>query len=128
MDLNLLPLVRQYGQDQLDVQGLHIAAKPRRPARGRSPDRLILFFAMEGNAPLPPNQQDQVLAGLAQTYYKTPGSVTAALRATADALNNYLLERNLSNASSGQQGIGLLVLITVRDNRLYLGQCGPTQT
>jgi hypothetical protein len=126
MDLNLIPLVRQGGQDQTDLPGLHIAAKPRRPARGRQADRLILFLTMEGNAPLGPSQQDQLLARMAGIYYKTPGSVTAAMRAVAESLNQNLLERNLNNASSGQQGIGLLILIVEREGKLYLAQCGPT--
>ncbi len=126
MDLNLLPLARQYGQDMPDLPGLHIAARPRRTARGRQADRLILYFVMEGNAQLSPSQQEQLLARLAQTYYKTKGSVTAALRATAESLNQQLLDHNLKEASSGQQGVGLLMLMSLREERIYLAQCGPT--
>ena len=126
MDLNLLPLARQYGQDMPDLPGLHIAAKPRRAARGRQADRLILYLVMEGNAQISPSQQEQLLKNLAQTYYKTPGSVTAALRAAAESLNQQLLDQNLKEASSGQQGVGLLMLMALREERIYLAQCGPT--
>ena len=126
MDLNLLPLARQYGQDSPDLPGLHIAAKPRRAARGRQADRLILYLVMEGNAQISPSQQEQLLKNLAQIYYKTPGSVTAALRAAAETLNQQLLDQNLKEASSGQQGVGLLMLMALREERIYLAQCGPT--
>ena len=126
MDLNLLPLARRDEQELLESPGLHIAAKPRRVARGRQPDRLFLYLAMEGNLPLSSSQQEQLLGRLSQTYYKTAGSVTAALRAAAEALNQTLLERNLNNASSGQQSIGLLILFALREDRLVLAQCGRT--
>ena len=111
MDLNLIPIARQNGEDQQSIPGLHIASQPRRPARGRRKDRLILYVILEGNAPMSPEGQDQLLAHLAQTFYKTPGSVTAALRTVAETLNQSLLDRNLRAASSGQQGLGLLILL-----------------
>jgi len=126
LDLNVLSLARQQGQDLPELPGLYIPAQPRRPARGRQPDRLILYMVIAGNAPLVPDQQNQLLIRLAETYYKTPGSSTAAQRAVAEALNDYLLDRNLKAASSGRQAIGLLAIITVRNNHLYLAQCGPT--
>jgi len=125
MDLHFLPLVRHEGQDQAELPGLYIAAPPRRPARGRQPDRLAFYLSMEGNAPLPPDQQEQLLKRLAESYYKTPGSVTAALRAVIESLNQYLLDRNLRSASSGRQALALLTLLTLREGRIFLAQCGP---
>ncbi len=125
MDLHFLPLVRHAGQDQAELPGLYIAAVPRRPARGRQLDRLILNFSMEGNAVLTQEQQDQLLKRLSEAYYKTPGSVTAAMRNVVENLNQYLLDRNLRSASSGQQGLGLLTAIALRGDTIILAQCGP---
>lgn len=127
LDLNLLHLAHRIGQDQPTLPGVHTAAPPRRPARGRRLDRLILYLVLSGNAPLSSEDQDQLLARLAQTYYKTPGSVTSAMRIVAEGLNQFLLDRNLRSASSGQQCLGLFTPITVREDHLYLAQCGPTQ-
>jgi hypothetical protein len=127
LDLNLLPLVRQAGLDQTDLAGLHVAEPPRRAARSRGADHLVLYLTLDGNAPLSPGKQDQILERLAKTYYETPGSVTSALRTVADALNQFLLDRNLRNASSGQQAIGLLALTVFKDDQLYLAQCGPVE-
>ncbi len=125
IDLNILSLTRKDGQDQIEPPGLLIATPPRRPARGRQSDRLVLYLLIAGNAPLPADQLNQLLTRLAQTYYKTSGSATAAQRAVADALNQNLLERNQKGASSGRQGVGLLSIITLRNNHLYLAQSGP---
>jgi hypothetical protein len=78
MDLNLLSLVRRNGQEQPNPHGLFVPVPPRRSARGRQPDHLALFFVLEDSAPLDRNQQDQLPASLAQSYYKTPGTVTSA--------------------------------------------------
>jgi len=125
MDLHLLPLVRRDGQDQAELPGLYIAPPPRRSARGRQSDRLILYLSMEGNAPLEGDQLQKLLVSLAESYYKTPASVTAAMRTVIENLNQFLLDRNLRNASSGHQGVGLLTILTQREERLYLAQCGP---
>lgn len=124
LDLNILPMARRQGQDQTELPGLFIATQPRRLARGRQSDKLILFLSLAGNAPLPADQQKQLLESLAQTYYKTPGSTTAAQRAVAEALNQHLLERNQRGASSGRQGIGWLGIITLRNDLLYLAISG----
>lgn len=127
MDLNLLTLSRAAGASQPGLPEVYAPATPRRTARGRGLDRLALYFIMEGNAPLPPAQQEQLLQRLAQSYYKTPGSVTAAMRSLAENLNQVLLERNLRGSSSGRQGIGILTILTLREERLVMGMCGPVQ-
>lgn len=125
LDLNLLPVARQAGQEYPELMGLYVADAPRRAARGRATDRLILYLAMIGNAPLPPARQDQLLADLAKLYYATPGSATAALRAVAENLNDVLLKRNLRLASSGHQGMAIFTQAVLREQQLYLAHSGP---
>ncbi|MFM8322778.1 MAG: hypothetical protein ACKOC5_17845 [Chloroflexota bacterium] len=125
LDLNLMSAARTAGRDYPELLCLHAAAAPRRAARGRDLDRLVLYLSMSGNAPLPPGKQDQALTGLAQVYYNTPGSVTAALRRVAEEFNATLLERNLRLSSSSRQGLAVLVQAVVRGERLYLAHSGP---
>lgn len=125
LDLNLLPLVRRAGQDQAALPGLYAVSAPRRAARGRTPDRLIVYLHLGGNAPLPEEQTSQLLTRVAHIYFQTAGSVTSALRNAADALNQALLERNLRASGGGRQGIGQLILAVEREGQLYLGMCGP---
>lgn len=125
LDLNLIPTARYAGQERPDLLGLYVAQSPRRPARGRGNDRLVLYLAVTGNAPLPPGKRDTILEDLAKLYFSTPGSVTSAMRAVADALNNMLLERNLRLTHSSRQGIGVLTQLVLRSKNLYLSLSGP---
>jgi hypothetical protein len=126
LDLDVLPVNRRGGYDQPELPGLHLAVPPRRTARGRSGDLLVLFLTLKGNAPLSAAQHGQLLGELARVYYRAAGSVTAAMRATSEALNDYLVERNRLSTSSGLQAVGLFALVVLHGDRLYLAQAGPT--
>lgn len=123
-DLLILPLVRTGGQEHPSVSGLHVASPPRKMARFRNRDRLALHLILDGNAPLPSEQINQILVSLAKTYYNTAGTVTTALRAVAESINQYLLDRNLRNTSTGRQAVGYLTQIVLRENRLSIAQSG----
>ncbi len=127
LDLNLLPVARYSGSDYLDLLGLYYTEPLRRSARNRSQDRLVLYLVFEGNAPLPMDQRDKVLADLAKLYYQGSGSVTAALRRTADELNRLMLDRN-RQLGANRQGIGCLAQVVLREDRVYIGQSGPLQS
>ncbi len=126
LDLVLLPLVRHAGKDRPKLPGLFTSLPPRRVARGRSSDRLFIFLTMDGNAPLSPKELDKLLAHMADQYYKTQGSSTAAMRSVAETLNELLLKRNLNSANRGRQAIGMLALGVIRFNHLYLLQSGTS--
>lgn len=124
-DLNLLPLCRQAGQDQSELPGLYAVTPPRHPARGRAADQLVLYLSLTGDLGFPPDQQARLLESLAQTYYKSAGTVTAAMKGVAEALNAALLQRNLQVSSSGRQGAGLLIQAVLRGETVYLAHSGP---
>jgi hypothetical protein len=124
-DLNLISLTSSIDEQTAYIPGLHVAAKPRRAARGRHEDQLILYLCLEGNAPMAPERMEQLLARLSQTYYKTAGSVTAALKHVAEVLNQFLLERNRRGSSDGRQVLGILTQFVLRGGRIYLAQSGP---
>lgn len=123
-DLLILPLVRSAGQERTNVPGLYVPPRPRRTARFRSRDNLVLHLTLDGNSPLPADQIDQILTNLAKTYFNTAGTITKAQRAVAEALNQYLLDRNQRNASTGRQAVGYLSQIVLRDQRLAVAQSG----
>lgn len=125
LDIYLLPLMREAGKDLAELPGLYAAEPPRRTARGRDQDRLLLYLSLTGNAPLSPGKLQQILERLAQTYYKQSGAVTSALRTVADTLNQFLLDRNVRNASTGRQATGWLTLVAVHGGQMYMAQSGP---
>jgi hypothetical protein len=124
MDLNLLPIARQGGNEPAELPDMYAVTPPRRTARGREDDNLIIYLSMTGNSPLSPQAHAQLLQQLAQKFYKTAGSLTAALRTIAESLNLHLLDRNLHSTSVGRQGIGQLILVAMRADALYVAQCG----
>ena len=124
IDLNLLLLARQAGTLVSDLPDLYAVTPPRRTARGRESDNLIMYLSMTGNSPLTSETQTQLLEQLAHKFYKTTGSLTAAMRSIVEALNLYLLDRNLRSTSQGRQGIGQLLLVALKADTLYLAQCG----
>ena len=125
LDLNLLPVSRATGRDEPELLGLFGMDAPRRTGRGRTGERLVLYFSMSGTAVLPPGKRDQMLADLGRLYFDTPGSVTSAMRAVAEELNRLLLERNQRLASSNRQGWGLLGQLVIKEFQLYLALSGP---
>jgi hypothetical protein len=126
LDFILLPIVRQPEHDEGIVPGLFVGIPPRRPARGRSDDRLFLRLTLGGNAIIDPQEQTYLLEKAAQVYFKTSGAVTGAIRKLAGFLNQEILNRNLHNAGHGLQTIGFLTVGVMRPEHLYLAQCGPT--
>jgi hypothetical protein len=124
IDLNIFPLVRQGNNLISELPDLYAVTPPRRTARGRETDSLIIYLSLTGNSPLAPQTQTQLLEQLAQKFYKTPGSLTAALRTIVEALNLYLLDRNLHSTGVGRQGIGQLLSLALKADTIYIAQCG----
>ena len=124
LDFILLPILRRQGEDQPALPGLHASLSPRRAGRGRSQDRLVMHLALQGNAPLSPKAFSKLLDSLGQTYFKSTGSSTAAMRVVAESLNQSLFSRNQRGSSRGMRSLGLFTLAVFRYERLYLAQCG----
>ena len=127
LDLNLLLLTGQGDGGLNELPDMFAVTPPRRAARGREADSLIIYLSMAGNSPLTPRDHTQLLEQMSQKFYKTTGSLTAALRTVAEALNLFLLDRNLRSTSAGRQGIGQLLLVALRADTLYLAQSGAVK-
>jgi len=125
MDLTLYPISKSEGSGPPGLYSLHVAEAAGRATRSRKVDRLILYLVMTGDELLRPDQQDQLLVYLAEIYFKTSGSSTAAIRKITEELNRILLEINLRYARKGQQGIGWLSAAVLRAEQFYLTQSGP---
>jgi hypothetical protein len=98
---------------------------PRRAARGRGDD--MLFLTVGTSTPvLGQGSLDPLAHQAAQTYFGTPGTITAALREAADEVNQRLLSANQREAAEAHVE-GRLLAAVLRGNDLYLAQCGPGQ-
>jgi hypothetical protein len=123
--------------------GYALFAAPRRAARGRERDTLLLCLSLRARAALPADRYTDLLHLAAATYFGSPGSVTAAARQAIAAVNQRLLEGNLKDgaprsgegeplrASRAQTSFapapvqGGLVCAALRGKELYAVQCGP---
>lgn len=125
LDLTLAPLYRLHGQEPASLPGLSVAPPPRKTARGREVDRLAVQLLLTGNATFSVSEYAQVAALAAERFHQSPGPMTSAMRAAAEAINAYLLDRNMSTSSRGQYVIGWLALLAVRDTHCTVLLSGP---
>ncbi len=125
LDLDLTSLYRLHGQEQPALPGLLAAVPPRRTARGRENDRLLICLSISGNVRLTAEEYAEITRQMADRYYGIGGAVTSALKATAEALNAFLLERNMRLGGRGQTATGLLVMGALRDDQLFMALSGP---
>lgn len=99
---------------------------PRRAARGRSDDMLLLSLGISSSQALTPGLVDHLARQAADSYYTTNGSVTAALRVAAGVVNDHLHDLNQTEAGSLRVA-GRLMLAVLRGGDLYLAQAGAGQ-
>lgn len=125
LDLNLLPIHRINGQELASLPGLLAVTPPRRTARGREHDSLIVYLMLSGNAALTTADVKQLMDDAARLFHRSPGPLTSAMRKAAESINAALLERNLSTSGSGQYVLGFLGLAVVRDKQCTLLLSGP---
>lgn len=126
---------------QADVGLLHVAggagrttpppgvlarAAPRRAARGRADDLLFLTVALQAAGRVPPGLVDHLAQSGADIFYRTPGSVTSALREVVLEINDELFAaargEGLSQGYRGRVAAGVL-----RGKDYYLAQCGAAR-
>jgi hypothetical protein len=124
-DLNILPIYRLNGQEYADLPGLLAVAPPRKTARGRDKDNLIIHLTLSGNASVSVDEIEQLTDRAAGVFHQSSGSLTLAMRKAAESINNALLERNLSAAGRGHI-VGWLAIAAIRENQCTLLLSGPT--
>ncbi|OGO15434.1 MAG: hypothetical protein A2Y93_07880 [Chloroflexi bacterium RBG_13_68_17] len=99
---------------------------PRRAGRGRAEDLLFLTLNLVGPRPVSPGLVDHLAQLAADSFYGTPGSVTAALRQAAEEINDNLLDAN-QDPHEPRQLQGRLLAGVLRGHNLFLAQCGVGQ-
>ena len=110
------------GVRQSTAPATAVLTAPRRAARGRAEDTLYVLADVTGGT------SSGILAELiqrvSQTYWSTPGSVTAALRAAINAAGEWLMSRNVETPVSDRQNGGLSCAV-LRGASVFIGQAGP---
>ncbi|HEY3313278.1 MAG TPA: hypothetical protein VGK00_16680 [Anaerolineales bacterium] len=126
LDLTLHSIYRINGQELPLLPGLLAQNPPKKPARGRDQDRLLVYLTLAGNVSYSESEYAGIANRVAETFYSTPGSLTFALKTAAESLNTQLVDRNMKTTGKGLYSVGALVLCNLRGNSMYIVQAGPT--
>ena len=110
----------------LQLPGLLAITPPRRTGHGREDDQLLVYLTLSGNTTFSTADYNQFITQTSQSFYKTAGSLTFAMRTAAGVLNQSLLKRNLHTTGQGQYLLGRLILGVLRGMQFVFAQCGPT--
>jgi hypothetical protein len=97
---------------------------PLEAARGREGERLFLLLDLTG--PAPAHLYREMRETVAQAYWLTGGSITAALRQAATAANRHLFQFNLYAAPS-DRCYGGLACAVLRGEDFFLLVTGPAR-
>jgi len=108
------------------LPGLLAVTPPRKTARGREKDNLIVYLMLSGNAPLSNAELKDLNNKASGLFYQSAGPLTSAMRKVTESINSALLERNRSTTGRGQYALALLVLAVVRESQCTLLLSGPT--
>ncbi len=119
-NLNIHPINIHEGKYGKTLPGLFALTPPRKCARGRESEILAGLVQLTGQTSITPEALENWLLKKGEIFYRTPGTVTSAMRAVAEAINSDLLDRNLKKAKDGSQVNGSLCLTVIRKNILYL--------
>ncbi len=125
-DLNLIPIHFHQGQLKTDLPGFLAAGPPRRTGRGRGEDLLLLHLKLGGSLQVSSQTRGDWLKRLIQIFFRTSGSVTAAMRTVVETLNLTMMEKNLKSVQGGGALTGEINLAVVHRQFLYVAQCGLT--
>ncbi len=107
------------------MPGLIALSPPRKTARGREQDRLLVYVLLTGNATFSVSEYKKIASDSAAAYYHAAGTVTSALRTGAESVNQALLERNRASSGSGQHVTGFLTLACLRAANFTFLVSGP---
>ena len=128
LDLYLLPLNLAGGNEEQYLPGLLAARPGKKTERSRANDIFIILLSLVDGPPSYPQDISNNLHHLAATYFRTRGSITSGLQAVAEELNKYLLKHNLNQPKEEAQTLGLVNLMVLRRDQLYIANAGPTHT
>ena len=106
------------------IHGLLALSAPSQAARGRQKDTLFVHLTLNGRPEDIAVLTQDVVDSISSLFYKTPGSVTAALKKAISQSNQQLLHYNVSGAGTPREGA--LTCAVLRGEELYVVQAGES--
>lgn len=127
-DIQVFPYSLTGGREEIHLAGLYTAVPPRRTARGRDKDQLILLLSQEGGSDIPADAQQEMLEKIAALFYRTEGTVTRALKVIAEQLNERIIARTMRAQGKGLARPAILNAAVIRGSVVYIAHAGPTHS
>ena len=109
--------------DDAAVPGLFAKPAPASAGRGREHDTLFMHVTLGGQLDETVNLHNIVTKVFADHFFKSAGSITAAMRSAANAANEYLITHNRSAEVRRE---GALVAAVLREQELFMVQIGES--
>lgn len=128
LDIQVFPYSLTGGKEETALAGLYTAAPPRRTARGREKDQLILLLSLEGGVGMPADTQQEMLEKIASLYYRTRGTVTRALKVIVEQLNERIIARTMRAQGKGLPLLAIFNAVVVHGSVVYIAHAGPTHS
>ncbi len=111
-------------QDRARIPGLLAMPAPSRAAHGRQREVLFAHITLTGVLADNANLLQGLLQGISEQYFKSSGSVTAALRQVIQDTNNRLLQLNLSGNNAPREGA--ISCAVLHEDELFVVQTGES--
>ncbi|PKN88845.1 MAG: hypothetical protein CVU45_07675, partial [Chloroflexi bacterium HGW-Chloroflexi-7] len=90
-------------------------------------DVIIAMIHISGSSAIAIESLNNWLLKKLEGYYQTAGTVTFAMKTLVETLNSDLLDRNLKRVKEGIRMAGMLNLVVLRRDSLYLVNIGPAK-
>jgi hypothetical protein len=118
----LLYIVNGQNKSEAEVPGLLAQSAPQGSARGRDRDKLFIHLSAIGDLDNIDVLYQDLLDSISNTFYSTPGSLTAALRKSISDTNQLLLQHNLSGMGATIEGA--VTCAVQHGEELFIAQAG----
>ncbi len=125
-EITQLHMVNGEAKAHRPIPGVYVQTMPRSVRRGREGDVLLLHVTVSGPSAESQLLQTGIIDKFQETYYRTPGGITTALRRAVNTANQHLLEHNLRHNPAAMR-TGALCGAVLRGDELHLIQVGETQ-
>lgn len=113
-----------YQSDNKENPGFFATGAVRGAARGRSDDLLILSVLPNADTDYWQEHLGRLAQEAVKGFYRSPGSVTNAMRGVAEALNRELRLQNSGIRLDKRPESAGLIIGVLRESDLYIGQAG----
>ncbi len=116
------------GLQKPELPGMLVMTPPRGAARGRETDILFGYFYSANAVAEPVEKQQDWLKKIAESFYKSPGTVTSGMRLVIEKINTDLLTRNLDRSREGSRLSGSLSLAVLHHGMLFYTNIGSIRS